>query len=595
MEIITETKEELISRSEFESLSGIASSALKPLGSPLFSMTGIPRLNRYYSLLPELQNFDFIDFVLKDKRISIDISQKDLAILQRQGPYIAVSNHPFGILDGLLLLHLLGKQRSDVKIPTNFALSRVKNIGDLLLKVNPMEGVQQSNIKGLREMKTHLEQGGVLGLFPAGEVSSFQKSLRVEDKLWNKTAIKFIKKAQVPIIPIYFHGKNSALFHVLGLIHPMLRTGTLSAEFFKKENLKIKVRVGKAILPKEANAFENLHEFGQYLRAKVYTQETKIPLDPFFKKVRLPKTTKRVLPIADEIHSSFLKREIEELPAEQMVLEKANYRAYVARTEQIPALMHEIGRLRETAFRAAGEGTGQERDLDRYDLYYHQLFLWDTQADKLVGAYRIGMGAEIMNKYAVKGFYTASLFKFKKAFEPIFNQTIELGRSFIIPEYQQKALPLYLIWSALLKWILSNPEYRYLVGPVSISNAYSKVSRCLMVKFIRKYFYDDKLAALVSPRNAFKPSFKKNLTDTLVDLMHADLKKLESVIGDLEEHSMRVPVLLKKYIKQNAKIIGFNVDPNFNDALDGLILLDIQNLPANTIEDLQRGLQGSVG
>lgn len=591
MELKTEIRSELISRDEFSQMSGLQGTALRNLTSPLFGLTGIPRLNKYYKHLPELQNFDFIDYVLNDKRVKLEISDSDLEIIKRKGPFIAVSNHPFGILDGLLLLKLLGMTRKDIKIPTNFVLSRVKNIQDLLLNVNPMEGIERSNIKGLRAMKEQLRGGGVLGLFPAGEVSSFQKGLRVEDKVWNKTAIKFIQKSNVPIIPIYFHGKNSALFHVLGLIHPMLRTGTLSAEFFKKENLSIKVRVGKAILPGEVQKFDSANDFGQYLRAKVYAQGTKIPVDPFFKKVHLPKSSKRMLPIADAIHTSFIKKEVEELPEDQIILEKAEFRAYIAQTENIPAIMHEIGRLRETAFRAAGEGTGQERDLDRYDLYYHQLFLWDTKAEQIVGGYRLGMGAEIMAKYSKQGFYVSSLFKFKKQFNDIFLKTIELGRSFIVPEYQQKTLPLYLIWSALLQWILKNPQYRYLIGPVSISNAYSKVSRCLMVKFIRKYFYNDELANLVSPKKAFKPRFKKNLTDSLVDVMHADLKKLEAVIGDVEESAMRVPVLLKKYIKQNAKIIGFNVDPNFNDALDGLIILDIQDLPENTLEDLQRGLR----
>jgi putative hemolysin len=591
MELKTEISNELISQAEFTQISGLGDSAFKALSAPLFGMTGIPRLNRYYRQLPELVNFDFINYVLSDKRVKLEIDEASLELLRRTGSFVAVSNHPFGILDGLLLLKLLGMVRNDVKIPTNFVLSRVRNIQDLLLNVNPMETVGRSNLKGLRAMKQHLNDGGVLGLFPAGEVSSFQKGLRVEDKVWNKTAIKFIQNSGVPVVPIYFHGKNSALFHVLGLIHPMLRTGTLSSEFFKKENLSVKVKVGKAIMPREISQFDSTTDFGQYLRAKVYAQGTKIPVAPFFERVNLSTNNRRMLPLADSIHSSFILNEIEALSSDQIILEKAGYRVYIAQTEKIPAIMHEIGRLRESTFRAAGEGTGQERDLDRYDLYYHQLFLWDTKAKQIVGGYRIGMGSEIMSKYSKQGFYISSLFKFRKPFNELFTKTIELGRSFIIPEYQQKALPLYLIWSALLKWILKNPGYRYLLGPVSISNSYSRVSRCLMVKFIRKYCFDNELAKLVSPKKAFKPRFKKSLTDSLVDVMNADLKKLESVIADIEDSTMRVPVLLKKYIKQNAKIIGFNVDPNFNDALDGLMILDIEDLPKNTLEELQRGLR----
>lgn len=591
MELLAERKKELISRDEFVRLSGLKGSGLSLLSNQLFGMTGIPRLNRYYNHLPDLQNFDFVDFVLRDKRINLEVNQAELEILKRRGAFIAVSNHPFGILDGMLMLKLLGKARKDVRIPTNFLLSRVQNIQDLLLNVNPMEHLNSSNIKGLKLMKQQLADGGVLGLFPAGEVSSFQNSLKVEDKVWNKTAIKFIKNAEVPIIPIYFHGQNSALFHVLGIIHPMLRTGRLSSEFFNKGNLTVKVRIGKPIMPREAAQFESNSDFGQYLRAKVYAQGTRIKVDRFFKKVQLPKSSRRMLPIADEIHSSFIKKEIEGLKSENLILRKSEYSAFVARTESIPAIMHELGRLREIAFRQAGEGTGQERDLDKYDLYYDQLFLWDEKNERIVGGYRIGMGAEIMSKFSKGGFYISSLFKFKKGFKPILSQSIELGRSFIIAEYQQKALPLYLIWSALLQWILKNPQYRYLIGPVSISNSYSKVSRCLMVKFIKRYFYDQSMADMVSPRKAFRPRFKKGLTDSLVEVMRADIKKLEAVITDMEENSLRVPVLLKKYIKQNARIIGFNLDPNFNDALDGLMILDIEDLPENTLENLQRGLK----
>ncbi|MGM0408611.1 MAG: GNAT family N-acetyltransferase, partial [Bacteroidota bacterium] len=261
-----------------------------------------------------------------------------------------------------------------------------------------------------------------------------------------------------------------------------------------------------------------------------------------------------------------------------------------APSTEMPNCMHEIGRLREITFREVGEGTNRSMDIDEYDFYYNQLIVWDDEEMKIVGAYRIGKGKDIIAQYGLHGFYIHSLFKIRKKFLPILNESIELGRSFIIKEYQRKPLPLFLLWKGLLFFLLKNADYRYLIGPVSISNDFSKFSKSLIVEFLKAYHYDEELAKFIKPRKKFvvKPD---KLVDRKIFIQNeqGDVSKIDQLIQDIESN-YKFPILLKKYMQLNSKIIGFNVDPNFNNALDGLIILDIFDVPQNFIKSLSKEL-----
>jgi hypothetical protein len=249
--------------------------------------------------------------------------------------------------------------------------------------------------------------------------------------------------------------------------------------------------------------------------------------------------------------------------------------------------MNEIGRLREITFREVGEGTNQQMDIDEYDLYYNQLFIWDDENRKIVGAYRVGLGKEILNIYGIRGFYVQSLFRMNRKLFPVLRQSLELGRSFIITEYQKKPLPLFLLWKGILYFLIKNPEYRYLIGPVSISNRFSNFSKALIIKFIKEYYYDHKLSGYVRPRKGFIVTDHNIDTDILIE-ESSDLNKFDNIIKDIETAQKNMPVLLKKYLKQNGRIIGFNIDPKFNNALDGLLILDLFDVPPETIAALSR-------
>ena len=328
------------------------------------------------------------------------------------------------------------------------------------------------------------------------------------------------------------------------------------------------------------------------MRAKTYSLCSRIEVKRFFNYSL--KRHPKVEEIVASVDGSILTGEINNLKPERLLFQLKNFAVYCAPSGEIPNVLSEIGRLREITFREVGEGTNRSIDLDEFDLYYHQLFIWDVEAQKLVGAYRIGKGADILHDYGNRGFYVQSLFRLKEGFEPVLQQSLELGRSFVVKEYQRQPMSLFLLWKGILYFLLKNPEYRYLIGPVSISNNYSKISKELIIRFIMTHHFDWNMARMVAPRRAFKfKSQDPNINVIMENL--GDINMLDKFIGDVDELNTGLPVLLKKYIKLNAKIVGFNVDPKFNNCLDGLILLDVMDVPKNTIESLSKEVNdGSI-
>ena len=273
---------------------------------------------------------------------------------------------------------------------------------------------------------------------------------------------------------------------------------------------------------------------------------------------------------------------------EHLIISKSNFAVYMAPTSRIPNLLLEIGRLRESTFRLAGEGTGLSCDIDRFDAHYLNLFIWDTKNKVIVGGYRLGQGSKLFNEQGIEGFYISSLFEIKNGAWPILRNSLELGRSFIVPTYQKKHFPLFLLWQGILHYLLHHPGCRYLIGPVSISKYYSQISKSVIVAFIKKYCFDEDRAQYFNPRTAFHLHLGEIDIQSIFDKEDVGLDELENFLDTIEPDHLKVPVLLKQYAKQNAKFIGFNLDPNFSGALDGLMLLDIEHLPAGTIEMLNK-------
>lgn len=581
----------LISESDLSAATHLSEDS--PLLALISSISGIEKVNKLYDSLRPYQDLDFVNKLFEFLEIEVEFDPKELERIPKSGPFIIVANHPFGAIDGMMLIKVVAPLRPDFKVMANFLLQHVEPIKDYFLAVNPFDDKKTaySNIAGLKKSMAHVADGHALGIFPAGEVSSFQMDTRsIADKKWQSSALKIVKKAQVPVVPIYFDGSNSRLFHLLGLVHPSLRTLTLPQELMRKRGKKVKLRIGNPISAADQADFSSVDQYGRFIRAKTYALGSSFEVKKDY--FKLFQTNKKPDPIAEPIDDDIIRKEIENIES-YLLHSHEPFDCYLAPSGKIPKIIEEIGRLREITFREIGEGTNKARDLDEYDIYYHHLILWDKSENKIAGAYRIGMGKDIIARFGRKGFYLSSLFKLGKELNPILKQSVELGRSFIPKEYQQKRLPLFLLWKGILTCLFTRPEYRYMIGPVSISSSYQEISRGLIIEFVRKHYFNHDLAQYVKPRNEFKVKSSNVDKEALLSATSNDLKTLDKLISDIEPRSYTIPVLLKKYLHQNARIIGFNCDPLFNNALDGLMILDFKDIPQDTLDNLSKEFKSS--
>ena len=565
----------------------------------LMKVLKISTINKFYLRNKHLSDVDFLDAILDEFQIKFEIPEEDMKRLPKEGPYITISNHPLGGIDGILLLKLMVEQRSDFKIIANFLLHRIEPLKPYIMPVNPFEDRKdvKSSIAGFKNAILHLRAGHPLGVFPAGEVSTYRDGKLVVDKEWEASAMKLIQKAQVPVVPIYFHAKNSRLFYRLSKLSDTLRTAKLPSEVLSQKRRVIKVRVGKPISVKDQKEHQSLSEFTDFLRRKTYmlskTFEDKPKiLDNLQSQLKPPKLPKRIVtPIAPEVMIA----EVDKLrEGDSRLLESKNYEVFLASAKEIPNLLREIGRLREITFREIGEGTNEAIDLDTFDTYYHHMFLWDNEKKVMAGAYRMGIGSQIFERYGIDGFYLQDLFRFEPELYKMMSQSIEMGRAFIIKEYQQKPMPLFLLWKGIVHTTLRFPEHKYLIGGVSISNQFSNFSKSLMIEFMKSHYYDPYVAQYVHPKKEFKVKLQDADKDFVFDATEADLNKFDKIIDEVEPGALRLPVLLKKYIKQNARLVAFNVDPLFNNAVDGLMYIKIADLPESTVRPVMEEFQAEL-
>ncbi|MCH1574949.1 MAG: lysophospholipid acyltransferase family protein [Flavobacteriales bacterium] len=577
--------ERLVSRADLALWSGL--NERHPLVGLFHRFGGIRRLNLAYDRLAHLGPSDFIQQVFSQLGVRIALAPEDLHRIPKEGGFILVSNHPFGPLDALALVSEISKVRPDFRLGVEDAMGRIPQLEEAFVVVSDAasEG-GGARISGWREAAVHLAEGGGFGVFPALEVSSYRRSKKwVADGRWNAPLIGWASKQGVPIVPVYIDGANSPLSQWLGLIHPSLRSLRMPAEIQNKKGQVLRMRVGHPIKKRDLTGFESHDQLARFLRAKSYAMGAAYEVQrDLFKGLRFPK---RPVPVAAAIDTKLLCQEMEEL-ADAKLFSHQEFDVFYASAERIPQTLKEIGRCREMTFRAVGEGTNKALDLDEYDLYYQHLLLWDREANALAGAYRVGEGWEIMERYGARGFYTRSLFRMRKGFHPVLRSSVELGRSFIVPDYQRKRMPLFLLWKGILAVLLKSNEARYVLGPVTISSDYKQFSRSLIMGFVRRHFWEEKWAAFIRPRKRFAFEENRADADALLEGTGGDVKRLDRILADIERPDVVVPVLLKKYLHQNARILGFNRDPKFNDALDGLMLLDVRDLPAETLENLQR-------
>jgi putative hemolysin len=520
-----------------------------------------------------------LENLLAEMRINIRIESADFARIPALGPVVVVANHPFGVLDGAILTSLLTRARADIKVLTNYLLGDVPELRQHCIFVDPFQTDRSidANRKALREALGWLQRGGMLAVFPAGEVSHWQMPAGgVVDPHWNDTAVRLIRRTGAAALPVFFCGQNSVKFQVLGMIHPRLRSAFLLQEFFDQRGRTIEARVGSAIPPDAICALGDSQAIA-YLRWRTYLLARRTPSEASNPSKPSSKSGSRVQKaLADPISAETLAREIKALPADRLLSENGDFAVYAAQALEIRQLLLEIARLRELTFRQVGEGTGRSRDLDSFDEYYSHLLLWNRAKQELVGAYRAANTAEVVVQRGVRGLYTSTLFRYDARLFEVLGPALELGRSFVRPEYQRQYAPLLLLWKGIARLVAMHPETPVLFGAVSISNNYSDASREMIYRFFESRMQGDDLAGFVHPRRPFRPKFLRSWDCRSMTRALHDLEQLSEPITDVEPDGKGLPILLRQYAKVGGKMLAFNVDRKFSNVLDGLVMVDLR-------------------
>ena len=568
---------------------GVLANAPLLAGLPRFAEKFLPleEAHQLYERVRNSTNGFVLENLLREMDVELRVNDADMERIPRKGPVVVVANHPYGMLDGAVLAVLLGRVRPDIKIMTNFLLEGVPELEEHCIFVDPLhEPGSERNRRALKHALQWLREGGMLAIFPAGEVSHWQMpQAAIADPQWNDTATRLIRMTGASALPIYFCGRNSLGFQLVGMIHPTLRMAFLLQEFLQQSGKSVTLRVGSAIPAESIASIADTRQATEYLRWRTYllAQRGK-------KQIKLPEALRSFLPqkageaIAPALPRELLRCDLEALPRERRLVESSEFAVYAAQAAEIPHLVQEVGRLREVTFRQAGEGTGKRTDLDRFDRYYWHLLLWSKEKDELVGGYRAGNTAEIVAEHGVKGLYTSTLFRYDERLTEKLGPALELGRSFVRPEYQRQYAPLLLLWKAIARFVLLRPETAVLFGAVSISNTYNRASRELMYSFFEDRRRGDELAELVSPRKPFRPGRIRSWDCRAVCHALRDLEELSEPIADVESDGKGLPILLKQYAKIGGKLLGFNVDPKFSDVLDGLVVVDLRQTEASVLE-----------
>ena len=543
------------------------------------------KINRLFDGAADYQGREFADHLLENMNIMIDVSPEQLENIPKEGGFIMVSNHPFGGIEGVMLLSAIAKVRPDFKLMANFILSHIPNLKECFFSVNPFEKNPEwkSSVGGIKGAIQHVAAGNGLGVFPAGEVSRYHGHDFPEDLPWSTSIARIIKSANVPVIPVYWDGCNSKLFYAVDKIHSMLGTARLTKELINKHDTCFNLQIGKPIPPSEVAMYENIKELAAYLRSRSYALEANIPA-----KTEVKKEVK-MADIDAPTDTALMLKELEAIREKSFLYSTTNYDCYLADYEDIPNLMHEIARLREETFRAIGEGTGKSLDQDEFDKYFKQMFLWDTVKQKIAGCYRLGIGSEIIPKYGIKGFYVSTLVNIDESFSDKLTHTIELGRSFVALDYQKEVLPMMLLLRGLSDVVVRYPQINHFIGPVSISAWYPKFYLSLIARFVAEnHAVEDELKDKVTPKTPFVPDFLKVDSDALLKYNMGSVEKFDKFLLRLSNGEYRLPTLYKKYLKLNAKFLCFNVDPDFNDTLDSLLFLTFTDFPEDEVMPLFR-------
>lgn len=541
------------------------------LAGALESLLGLKPLAYHYEQRPMGASADsFLTYTLQSLGVDVFVESPDwLDKIPRSGSVLVVANHPLGGLEGVAIAQLLLKLRPDLKVLTNQLLTRIPELRPLFIGVDVLsDNAVKQNLRGIREAMKHLRDNGMLLVFPAGKVSAINlKSRRIEDQPWDRLVGQLVKRSKAVCVPVYVKGKNSALFYTLGLIHPRLRTLMLARELANKHGYSLNLKMGEPITSAEIRQLDDEGSITHYLRMSTDLLGLDAEKDPV-QGIERPHQIKRL--------SVGLFHDMQQL-ADCKLIEHDQFDVYCAPYERLGGMMEQIGIARETTFRAVGEGTGNSVDIDRFDPHYLHLFVWDREKQCVAGGYRIGRVNDIVARHGIEGLYSRTLYRFDKAYLRRIGMALEMGRSFVHPDYQRHPAALDLLWRGIGRYVANNPEYHTLFGAVSISRDHSDMARALIAESMLGAFRaESRYIENVAPVTPFKVAGKIWTDEMLVSLSKVSV--LNKLVGRCDP-GKTLPTLIRHYLSLNGKFVCFSVNRVFNDSLDGLILVDLRKTP----------------
>ncbi len=525
-------------------------------------------LNRFLSEHAGIEGFDFIEAVFEYFNFSYSVSNKSRANIPAQGRVVIVANHPLGSLDGLALLKLVGEIRRDVRIVANDMLMSIQPLSNLFI---PLDNMTRETFRlSYQRVLGALQQEQAIIVFPAGEVSR-AKPTGIKDGKWHTGFLHFARKTSAPVLPIHVHGKNSALFYGVSMLAKPLSTAMLAGEMFKQRNRILHFSVGQAI-PAEALRSEQVTDKAIAKRVKKHLYKIGKARKPLKKTDFVTEKT-----IAHPEDSTVIKTELDN--ARLIGSTTDSNRIFLYDYCPDGSIMREIGRLRELAFRQVGEGSGERRDVDKYDQYYRHLVLWDERNLTIAGAYRLGNCIHILKSRGLPALYTADLFNYTGNATAYLKQALELGRSFVNPQYWGKTSLDYL-WQGIGAYLKHHPEIRYVIGPVSLSDDYPQFLRDALVYYYEKYFRHDELLATAKRPYYPDPQHRKQLIELFADEdIDSGFSRLQKLF---KEQGHKIPVLYKQYASLyepgGYRLLSFSTDPDFGNCVDGLFIGDLTML-----------------
>lgn len=557
--------------------SPLARGALKPtfVRAAVERALALPRLGAIYTGVSQAADpCTFATQGLASLGISVEVRPEDTARIPASGPLILVANHPFGALEGLILLSVVGAVRPDVKVVANRWLARIPPLRPAILGVDVFgaDNAVRENARAYRSALEHLENRGVVVIFPAGAVSRLAvRDREVRDGAWSASAVRMALRTRSPILPAWFSGRNSAWFQMASVLHPHVSAAMLPRELLKKRGEAIHLAFGTPIDPAEIEGLEDDGARVDYVRLRAAVLgEREAPA------LRAPVPARTHSPRRRRPNPTRIAEEIAALPRDRILARSAELDAVLARAADIPGALAEIGRQREIAFRAVGEGTGQEYDLDPFDDSYQHLVLWNRARQCIAGAYRIGATDEILPESGPAGLYTHSLFDWDEGAIESVGTALELGRSFVVQEYQRSFAALTTLWRGIGAYVARHPRYTTLFGPASISSAYSPLARQLIALHLEQAHATPEWTGRVHAKNPLVGRKVDGLDRARLRRALGSTIQIDALVSDVEGSGRGLPVLLREYLRLGGKIVATSVDPDFNDALDALVIVDLR-------------------